>query len=377
MPPCLENEKNAKTASTRWGNMKIHAINRRNVLQLGTGMAIGLTLAPYKANAAEEAKLNIYGWDNYFGPDALANFNKDTGITAKLDVFSSNDEMFAKLKAGNPGYDVIIPAANWVERFVKAKMLMPLDHGKIPNIKNYEKEFMDGEFDPGRKYSLAYVWGTFGIGYRKSKAKTKPDSWKYLLESSDFDGRISIQADQEYALGLALQNLGFNWNSTNATELNKAKDVLIAAKKHIKLFAKDNGDLLLGSNDVDICAEFSGDLLTAINADTAHDLDYVLPVEGGNRWQDTLAIAAGAPHPENAHAYINWICDAKVNAQIMESINYATPNAAAKAIASEGYRNNTAIFPPEAALKKAEPSRYLGEDATLVREDLWTAVQAA
>lgn len=351
--------------------------SRRNILKGGAALAMGITLLPYKSMAAEEKKMNLYSWDSYLGENTLADFNKSTGITVKLDIYGSNDELFAKLKAGNPGYDVIIPSANWIQRFVKAGMLMPLDHGKIPNIKNYDKSFMDGEFDPGRKHSLAYVWGTFGIGYRKSKAKTKPDSWKSLLDSTDFDGKISIQADQEYALGSALQYLGYSWNSTNAKELGKAKDLLISAKKHIKLFAKDNGQDLLASGDVDICSEFGGDVLQVMKADTTNDLDYILPKEGGNTWQDTMAIAKGAPHPENAHKYINYICDAKVNAELMAAINYATPNAAAKATMSDDYKNNPVIFPSAEQLKKAEPSLYLGEDAISAREEIWTAVQAA
>ncbi len=352
-------------------------ISRRKFLTAGTGMAMGISLLPYKSYAAEEKKMNLYSWDSYLGENTLAEFKDATGVEVKLDLYGSNDELFAKLKAGNPGYDVIVPSANWIQRFVKAGMLIPLDHSKIPNIKNYDKAFMDGEFDPGRKYSMAYVWGTFGIGYRKSKAKTAPDSWKYLLDSTDFDGRISIQADQEYALGSALQYLGYSWNSTNAKELAKAKDLLISAKKHIKLFAKDNGDSLLASGDVDICSEFSGDVLGQMRNDTTGDLNYILPKEGGNTWQDTMAIAKGAPHPENALKYINYICDAKVNAALLDAIHYPTPNAAAKSTMSDEYKNNPIIFPSAAQLKKAEPSKYLGEDATAAREEIWTAIQAA
>jgi spermidine/putrescine transport system substrate-binding protein len=362
----------------RGTTMMNNTLSRRNMLRGGATLAMGITLLPYKALAAEEAAINLFSWDSYLGENTLADFNAATGVTAKIDLYGSNDEMFAKLKAGNPGYDVIIPSSNWIQRMVKADMLLPLDHSKIPNIKNYDPVFMDEEFDPGRKYSLAYVWGTFGIGYRKSKAKNgAPDSWKVLLDSTEYDGRIAIQADQEFALGSALQYLGYGWNSTNATELGKAKDLLISAKKHIKLFAKDNGDSLLASGDVDVCSDFSGDLLGQMTADTTDDLAYILPKEGGNRWQDTMAIAKGAPHPENAHKYINYICDADVNAKLLEAIHYPTPNAAAKAKTSDAYRNNPVIFPSPEQLKKTEPGMYLGEDAAAAREEIWTAVQAA
>ena len=349
--------------------------NRRNLLQGGAAALMGLTLMPYKSMAAEEKKLNFYNWDTYIGETTLADFNTATGIEVKMDLFGGNDELFAKLKAGNPGYDVIVPSGNYIQRMVKANMLMQIDHSKIPNFANFDKEFQDAEFDPGRKYSLAYMWGTMGIGYRKSKMKGPLDSWKAVLDSTDYAGRISIQADSEHALGIALKYLGYSWNSTNIVELNKAKDLLIAQKKNIKTFAKDNGQDLLASGEVDLAVEYSGDIAQVVAADA--DLDYVIPKEGSNRWQDTLAIAAGAPHPENAHAFLNFICDAKANAGIVKTIHFATPNGAARALMDDTYKNNKITFPSEDMLRICDPSLYLGEDAQKVRDDIWTAIQAA
>jgi spermidine/putrescine transport system substrate-binding protein len=349
--------------------------NRRNLLKASGAAFVGLTLMPYKSMAAEEKKLNFYNWDTYIGETTLADFNTATGIEVKMDLFGGNDELFAKLKAGNPGYDVIVPSGNYIQRMVKANMLMPIDHSKIPNFANYDKEFQDAEFDPGRKYSLAYMWGTMGIGYRKSKMKGTLDSWKAVVDSDEYAGRISIQADSEHALGIALKYLGYSWNSTNIVELNKAKDLLIAQKKNIKTFAKDNGQDLLASGEVDLAVEYSGDIAQVAAADK--DLDYVIPKEGSNRWQDTMAIAAGAPHPENAHAFMNFICDAKVNAEIVNTIHYATPNSAARALMDDAYKSNPISFPSEEKLRICEPSLYLGEDAQKVRDDIWTTIQAS
>ena len=351
--------------------------NRRQLLKGAGAAMVGITLMPYKSMAAEEKKLNVYNWDTYIGETTLADFNAATGIDAKMDLFGSNDELFAKLKAGNPGYDVIVPSSNYIERMVKANMLMPIDHAKVPNIANLDKQFQDADFDPGRKYSLAYMWGTFGIGYRKSKAKATPDSWHLLLDDPTYAGRISIQGTAEFGFGIALKTLGYNWNSTDATELGKAKDLLIASKKNIKIFAKDNGQDLLASGDVDVCAEYSGDIVQVMKADTTNDLGYVIPKEGSNRWQDTVAIAAGAPHPENAHAFLNFIVDGQNNANIVKTIGYATPNAAGRALMDDEYKNNKNIFPSDEQLAMCDPGKYLGEDATKYRDELWTAIQAA
>ncbi|HMT13961.1 MAG TPA: spermidine/putrescine ABC transporter substrate-binding protein [Aestuariivirga sp.] len=348
---------------------------RRSLLK-GTGAAFaGLVLSPRFAMAEEEKKLSFYNYDTYIGETTLDDFNKATGIEVKLDLFADGDELFTKLKAGNPGYDVIVPTSNVVERMVKANMLMPLDHAKIPNMKNIDPSFLNPTFDPGRKYSLPYQWGTVGIGYRKSKVEGAPDSWKWLLDDEKYAGRIALLGDQEHAIGAALKYLGFSYNSTNIDELNKARDLLIKGKKLVKKYADDNGQDLLAQGEVDLTMEYNGDIAQVMTEDD--DLSYVIPKEGSNVWEDTIAIPTGAPHPENAHAFINYIFDGEVGKGITKTIMYATPNAAAKALMDEAYQNNPAIFPPADVLAKCEYSAYLGEEAVKVRDEIWTAIQAA
>jgi len=213
--------------------------------------------------------------------------------------------------------------------------VLPLDHSKIPNMSNLEARFQDAAFDPGRKYSLPYMWGTLGIGYRKSKVKGGVvDSWKVLLDSSDMAGRISLLGDAQNVIGVTLKYLGYSFNSTNKDELKKAEDLLIKQKKNVKVFAPDNGQDLLASGEVDACQEWNGDILQVMAEDA--DLTYVVPTEGSLVWEDTLAIAKGAPHPNNAHAFINFLCLPEVAAANAKFIKYATPNAAAKKTDGQG-----------------------------------------
>lgn len=347
---------------------------RRQMLK-GAGMFAALSILPRNALSAEEKKLNFYNWDTYTGETTLADFNEATGIEVKMDLFADNAELFAKLKAGNPGYDLIVPTNNWAQRMIKANMLVPLDRGKIPNFANYDKRFQDAEFDPGRKYTLAYMWGTVGVGYRKSKVDPAPDSWKFLIDDDKYAGRISLLSSAEQVLGAGLKYLGYSYNSTNMDELNKVKDLLIAHKKNIKQFGADNGQDLLASGEVDLALEYNGDIAQVMADDD--DLNYIVPKEGSNVWQDTLAIPAGAPHPENAHTFINFMLDAENGKKIAETIQYATPNAAARELMDAAYKENPAIFPPDDVLAKCEPGLYLGEDAERVREEIFTAIKAA
>jgi spermidine/putrescine transport system substrate-binding protein len=270
---------------------------------------------------------------------------------------------------------VIVPASDNLERMIKADMVIPLDHSKIPNMANIEEAFRDPSFDPGRKYSMPYTWGTIGIGYRKSAVKAAPDSWKVLIDSDEYAGAISLLSDQQNVLGAALKYLGFSFNSVNPAEIKQAEDLLIRQKKNIKVFADDNGQDLLASGEVKLCQEWNGDIKQVMSED--EDIDYVIPKEGTLLWQDVLAVPKGALHPENAMTFINFVLDAEVGREIAETIQYATPNKAARALTAPDYRDNPVIFPPAELLSKCEPSLYIGEEATKLRDEAWTRIQAA
>jgi spermidine/putrescine transport system substrate-binding protein len=349
--------------------------NRRALLK-GTGaLAVGLTFLPRFSMAEEEKKLNFYNWDTYIGETTLDDFNKATGIEVKMDLYADNDELFAKLKGGNPGYDVIVPTNDALERMIKADMVIPLDHSKIPNMSNIDEPFRDAAFDPGRKFSVPYMWGTLGIGYRKSAVNGTPDSWKVLLDSDEYAGAIALLGDQANVIGAALKYLGYSWNSTSMDELKKVEELLIKQKKNVKVFADDNGQDLLASGEVKLAQEWNGDIKQIITEDD--DIDYIVPKEGSLLWQDTLAIPKGAPHPENANAFINFVLDGEAGKKIVETILYATANKAAKDLMPDDYKNNPIVFPSAEVIAKSEPALYLGEEATKVRDEIWTRIQAA
>ena len=350
-------------------------LSRRGFLA-GTGaVAAGLTVVPRFADAAEEKKLNFYNWDTYIGETTLDDFKSVSGIAVKMDLFADNDELFAKLKEGNPGYDVIVPTNDNVERMIQAGMLMPLDHKAIPNIANLQKEFQDAQFDPGRKHSLPYMWGTMGIGYRKSKVDGVPDSWKWLLDSDKYKGRTAMLSDMSSVFAVVLKYLGKPLNSADAADIKAAEALLITQKPNLKVFTKDNGQDLLLSGEVDMTMEWNGDILQVMAEDK--DLNYVVPKEGSIVWQDTLCIPKGAPHPENAHRFINYLLNSQAGAKIAAAIQYATPNAAAKKLMPAAYRNNPAIFPPDDAVAKGEAQLYLGEDRNRMIDEAWTRIKAA
>jgi spermidine/putrescine transport system substrate-binding protein len=244
--------------------------SRRSILKGLGAAAIGISLTSTKRSAwaEEEKKLNFYNWDTYIGETTLDDFAEASGIDVNMSLFATNDELFAKLRAGNPGYDVIVPGSEFVERMIKADLLEPLDHAKIPNIKNISPEFMtDAPFDPGRKYSLPYTWLVIGIGYRKSKVKEVPNSWKWLFDSDAYKGRIAVMSDASELFRNCFKYLGHSLNDASPELLKQAEEMLTKQKPNIKAFHEDNGQDLLQSGEVDVVMEYNGDIAQIMKED--------------------------------------------------------------------------------------------------------------
>lgn len=357
----------------------LSAIDRRRFLQttiLGAGAAAAGILISRPGDAAEEPVVNFYNWDTYIGETTLDDFRSESGITVKMSLFADNDELFAKMKEGNPGFDLIVPTNDYVARMIEAGMIVALDHSKIPNFKtNISPVFQDADFDPGRKYSMPYMWGTMGLGYRKSAFPNGIESWKTIFDSDEAAGRIALISESRTMLGITLKYLGYSMNSTSKAEIDEAAALLIKQKPNIKVIAEDNGQDLLLSGEVDVAVEWNGDIGQVMAEDD--DVTYTIPKEGGLVWQDCLCIPKDAPHPNNAHAFINYILDAEAGAKIADYIQYGSPNDAARKLLGDDYNKNASIFPPEEVLAKCESSLYLGEDVQRLYDDAWTRVQAS
>jgi spermidine/putrescine transport system substrate-binding protein len=361
-------------------------LGRRSLLQ-GLGVAaIGISFGGLSAcsksdtaptpggGAAEEPKLNFYNWDTYIGETTLADFKGSNGIDVKMDLFDSNDVLFAKFKAGNPGYDVIVPSNDFVERMAQAGMLMELDHALIPNMKNVDPTFIDVAYDKGRKVSMPYTWLSLGIGYRKSKVKAKPDSWKVLFDSDEYSQKIALLSEAGDLFRLYAKYLGKSVNGLTKDDVKTIEAMLIKQKPHVKKFHSDDGQDLLAKGDVDLVLEYNGDIAQLMAEDD--DIDFVIPKEGSQLNSDNLCIPKGAKHPKNAHAFINNLLDAEVGKKITETILYPTPNAAAKALMPDSYKNNPVVFPAADALAKCEYAAFNPELQPLYEEAM-TRVNAA
>jgi spermidine/putrescine transport system substrate-binding protein len=351
--------------------------SRRSVLQQFGAAAIGISFAGGLAACGRGGgrTVNFYNWDTYIGETTLDDFREATGVPVNMSLFATNDELFARLRAGNPGYDVIVPSNEFVTRMAQANMLQELDRSLIPNFANLSPEFQDAPFDPGRRYSVPYTWLTLGIAYRKSAmpAGFVPDSWRYLFDSPQFTQRIALLSEAADLIRLCAKYKGHSLNNIPDPMLAEIEQMLIRQKPHVKAFHEDDGQDLLVAGEVEYC----GDIAQVIAEHGADEIGWVIPREGTLINQDCLCIPVGAPNVADAHAFINFLLDAEAGAAITEAIQYPTPNAAARALMPDSYKNDPVIFPSPEVMAVSEYGAFEGDDRARLYEEIFTRISAA
>ncbi|HID63022.1 MAG TPA: spermidine/putrescine ABC transporter substrate-binding protein [Anaerolineae bacterium] len=324
--------------------------------------------APTEAPAEEEKVLNVYNWSTYIAEDTIPNFEKQFGVKVNYDLYDNLEELYAKISAGNPGYDVIVPGDYMVEIMIAEDLLEPLNLDNIPNFKNIDEAFLDPPYDPGNKYSVPYQWGTLGIGYNIKATGEEITSWAQMWDEK-YKGRIAVLEDMRYTMGMALIYLGYDPNTTDPDDIKAARDFLIEHKDWIKVFAPDTGQILLNQGEVDLTFEWSGDIFQVMEEN--EDLRYVIPEEGTIVWTDNLCIPKGAPHKELAETFINYILDPKVGADISNYTMYGSPNKAAQPYLND--LDNPGIYPKD--MSKLYFLVDVGE-ATELYDNAWTEIKA-
>ncbi len=321
----------------------------------------------------EEKVLNLYNWSDYVAKSTIPSFEKKTGIKVTQDVYSSNEELLAKLQAGGTGYDVIVPSDYMVSIMIKSDVIQKIDKSKIPNFDNISEEFKGLSYDPGNDYSVPYQWGTTGILYNK-KEVGEIDSWDALW-NPEFKGQIGMMNDSRETIGAALYRLGYSVNTTDPEKLQEAKELLIEQNPLVRGYFGSTqnrpsvmrGDLLFGH-------VYSGDGFWG--AADNDDLAYIIPKPAATRWIDNMAIPQGAPHPDNAHKFINHILDPKVGAALSNYTYFATPNKAALPMIDEALKDIPTYSPPPEVFERLELIKDVGKK-TREYERIFTEVKSA
>jgi putrescine transport system substrate-binding protein len=336
--------------------------------------------APAAIETDAEKVLNVYNWSDYIDPAVIEDFQKETGITVKYDVFDSNEVLETKLLAGSTGYDIVVPSASFLERQIKAGVFQKLDRSKIPNLKNQDPVLTAqiARHDPGNEHSVNYLWGTSGVGYNEAKIKAAMpdapvDSFAMFFDpnvvSKFKDCGVSILDAPSEVVGAVLVYLGKEANSENPEDLAAAEKVLTSIRPYVKYINSSKYIEDLANGEICLAMGWSGDVLQARDraSEAGNDvvIKYLIPKEGAIMFFDMLAIPNDAKHVLNAHLFIDYLLRADVAARNTNFVNFANSNAASFELVNEDIRNDPGIYPAEAIKPKLVPD--LAESAQFTR----------
>jgi putrescine transport system substrate-binding protein len=317
------------------------------------------------AICAAEQEVHIYNWNDYFAEDTLPGFQQATGIRAVLDLYDANEVLEAKLLAGSSGYDLIFPTARpFAARHIKAGLYLPLDKDKLPGLDKMDPAIMASlaEIDPDNAHLVPYMWGTSGLGINTDKVKAalgddaEFDTWALVFDpdkAAKLAGcGISLLDDPTEVFSAALVYLGKDPNSQAKADLDAATELLNKVHPHIRYFHSSQYQSDLANGDLCVAQGYSGDLLQAKTraeeADSGVEIAYLIPREGAALWTDVMAIPKDAPNPEAAHAFIAYLLQPKVIADVSNYVFYANPNLAASEYLDPELRNDAGIYPSDA-----------------------------
>ncbi|MFM9048528.1 MAG: extracellular solute-binding protein [Actinomycetota bacterium] len=316
-------------------------------------------------------ELNLYNWTDYISPDLLDRFESETGITVNLDNFDSNETLLAKLQAGGANYDVIVPSDYMVAQMIELGLLQEVDPAAFPNGQYIKPEFMDVYFDPGRKYTAPYMYGTTGIAYDPTKAGLEITSWAdFFAADSPAAGKIGTLNDQVEVIHAALRAVGSAPCSTNRDDYIKVEELLAGWKPGLAVINSDGVIGRMASGEQTVHMMWNG-AFTRAQADNPN-LQYVYPAEGITLWSDNFAVPVGAQNVDNAKIFINWMMDPKNIGEATNFVGYDNGITGSAEFMSADLGSNSAVVIPEEFKALAAPVPGCPVEAIDLYDQVWT-----
>ena len=306
-------------------------------------------------------------------PELKSRFEKAFHCKVVEDPCDSNEALYAKLKAGASGYDLLVPSSTMVTMMHGQGMLQPVRHALIPNLKYIDPKILALTGDMEMHHGVPYLTRVTGIGYIDGKVSRIKPSWS-MFERSELAGRITLLDDMRETIGAALKYLGYSMNTTDVVELGMARDVVIGWKRNIARFESDHFNTGLASEDFLLVHGYRADILRSMKDNK--NVTFFVPREGSSVVRDDFCIPADADQVELAHQFINFLLDPKVAAENIEYVYFLAPKKPANALPGEKIKKDPAVFTPPEIPDKCEVIRDLGEDNAKYKR-IWDEIKAA
>ena len=343
---------------------KVETSRRRFISGLSL-LSAGIILRPLSLFSQEENQiLNIGSPVNFLSDKLISNFQKSISSSINSITYDSN----SNINFSNNNYDLLIGRDSYLEGLIDDGKIAELNKDLIPNSSFIDPKFSNSAFDKDRKHTIPLSYGAIGIAYRKSKFSEPPSTWRWLLDSDKYAGKIALLGDGRTLIQIALKYMGVSLNTNDPMWINQAEKLLKRQKVNIKDFGKKNGKELLINGEVDL-AIISNEEFQKIDND---DIEFTFPREGSLIWQDCACISKASLKIEESHSVINSMLDPKNSRSIVERLQTATPNIMALDISKKSYKEDSTIFPNEQIIERYEDtSTILDFDYEMMIEEMW------
>ena len=334
------------------------------------------------AGCSKQKELHVYTWCDYIAPEVLAKFEQANDCKVVVDTFDSNEAMYAKIKAGGTGYDIITPSSYQVAMMAKEGMIEKIDHSKCPNVKqNFDPLFKSQILDPEFTYNVPYTVTYTGFAYAKDKVPEGADvnSWT-ILANPAMKGRVTLLDDIREVIGAGLMANGYSINSTNPAEIDVAVKTVLAWRANVRKFDGESYKTEVPAGSTWLGHGYSSDTTQVIVGDeeagapARDDIGFALPKEGFTIAFDEFVIAKDAAQMDLAYKFIDYIYDGDVAAENMDYI--CAPNPVKPGIdkLDEDYRR--LIVLDEETLKHGQVLANLDDAVMELYNKAWDRIKA-
>ncbi len=337
------------------------------------------------ADAKPTGTLNLYNWNNYIAPETIERFEKEYSAKVVQTFYGDNEELLAKLAAGASGYDIMVPTSNALEVLIKKGDLQPLDHSKLPNLKNMKPELMNTAFDPGNKFSVPYAYSTTVIGYNDKRIKDagiEVKGFEALFDpkiACKAKGHVTVLDSPDEVFSAAFIYLGLDPNTTKNEDYKAAAEAIKKAKACWAAFNSTSYIKEMSAGNIWLALGYSVDFWQANSDAAAAKQDFkivsVIPSQGAVLSVDNMVIHKSAPNPALAHAFINFMMEGKNAAELSNLIGSGNANAAAMEFIKPEVKANQSVFPDAETMKKLRQLRLLPSEQRQERGGLWTELK--
>jgi putrescine transport system substrate-binding protein len=341
--------------------------------------------------AGEEKVLHVYNWADYIADSTIRDFEARTGIKVVYDVYDSFEVLQTKLLTGRSGYDVVVTSGGPTHKLIDAGALMRLDRSKLRNLGNMDSPLMElvTIYDAGNEHTVPYLWGTTGIGYN-------PEQVEKVLGTRSLDGFAAVF---DPAIASKLAKCGITWldspadmfqvafiylgldaNSQRPEDLAAAEALLTRVRPYVRYIHSSQYLNDLASGEVCVSVGWSNGLqqARARGAQAARPVDVrcVIPKEGAPLWVDLVQIPVDAPHPENAHRFIDYLMEPEVIAAISNTVGQANGNSASLPYISEAIRSDPTIYPSAEVRQRLTLDRSWPPEVLREVNRAWTRIKS-